>query len=137
VLAVVLRSSDAPALNRQQLQMVIRCHRAYVMYQRQRQRLHDSDDDDGPEDEDAWLFEDLSVLTKLYARLRDRQQIIELIFEVGHISLAGLGRCSYAVFPRARLRTCSRTSSRFSTPRSRKCTRRQASPTPSVTCRRL
>jgi hypothetical protein len=82
VLAVVLRSQEAPVLNRQQLQMVIRCHRAYVTYQRQRARMADSDDDDGPEDEDAWLFEDLTVLTKLYARLRDRQQIIELIFEV-------------------------------------------------------
>lgn len=49
--------------------------------------LHDSDDDAGPQDEDAWLFEDLTMLMKLYARLRDREQLIDLIFEVGGISL--------------------------------------------------
>ena len=42
----------------------------------------DSDDDEGPEDENGWLFEDLAVLIRLYARLRDREQMIELIFEV-------------------------------------------------------
>jgi len=42
----------------------------------------DSDDDEGPEDEDGWLLEDLAVLIRLYARLRDREQMIELIFEV-------------------------------------------------------
>jgi Domain of unknown function in PX-proteins (DUF3818) len=43
----------------------------------------DSDDDDGPQNEDAWLFEDLTVLTKLHLRLREKQQLISLIFEVG------------------------------------------------------
>jgi hypothetical protein len=89
VLAVVLRSGDAPTLSRPQMQRVMRSHRAHVTYMRQRARLTDSDDDDGPEDEDAWLFEDLAVLTKLYGRLRDRQQIIELIFEAsGALKLA-------------------------------------------------
>lgn len=85
VLAVVLRSGEAPMLSRPQLNRVMRCHRAHVMYLRQRERLADSDDDEGPEDEDAWLFEDLTVLAKLYGRLRDRQQIIELVFEVRHV----------------------------------------------------
>jgi hypothetical protein len=82
VLAVVLRNPEDLPLNRQQMQRVIRCHRAHVIHLRQRARMHDSDDDDGPEDEDAWLFEDLVVLTRLFSRLRDRQQVIELIFEV-------------------------------------------------------
>jgi hypothetical protein len=47
----------------------------------------DSDDDDGPQNEDAWLFEDLTVLTKLYTRLREKQQLISLIFEVGRDAL--------------------------------------------------
>jgi hypothetical protein len=47
-----------------------------------RESLNDSDDDDGPQDEDAWLFEDLGILAKLYSRLRDKEQLIELIFEV-------------------------------------------------------
>ena len=45
--------------------------------------LEDSDDDDGPQNEDAWLFEDLAVLTRLYSRLKDKDQLISLIFEVG------------------------------------------------------
>jgi hypothetical protein len=84
VLAVVLRSGDAPALSRPQMNRVMRSHRAHIAYLRQRSNMADSDDDEGPDDEDAWLFEDLAVLTKLYSRLRDRQQIIELIFEVYH-----------------------------------------------------
>ena len=44
--------------------------------------LEDSDDDDGPQNEDAWLFEDLAVLTRLYSRLKDKDQLISLIFEV-------------------------------------------------------
>lgn len=45
--------------------------------------LEDSDDDDGPQNEDAWLFEDLAVLTRLYSRLKDKEQLISLIIEVG------------------------------------------------------
>ena len=47
-----------------------------------RESLADSDDDDGPQNEDAWLLEDLTILTKLYSRLRDKEQLISLIFEV-------------------------------------------------------
>jgi hypothetical protein len=47
-----------------------------------RDSLADSDDDDGPQNEDAWLFEDLTVLTKLNSRLREKEQLISLIFEV-------------------------------------------------------
>lgn len=65
------------------MQRVIRAHRAHGVYVKYRESLDDSDDDDGPEDDDAWLFEDLKVLTQLYSRLRDREQIIALIFEVG------------------------------------------------------
>ncbi|KAF8265123.1 hypothetical protein EI94DRAFT_1736635 [Lactarius quietus] len=51
------------------------------IYLKYRNELADSDDDDGPQNEDAWLFEDLAVLTKLYSRLRDKKQLIALIFE--------------------------------------------------------
>lgn len=61
----------------------MRAHRAHKEYVKSQESLQDSDDDEGPQDEEAWLFEDLSVLTKLYSRLRDREQLIELIFEVG------------------------------------------------------
>ncbi|KAH9951572.1 hypothetical protein B0H21DRAFT_181176 [Amylocystis lapponica] len=81
VLAAVLRSGEEPRLSRAQLQRVIASHRAHKEYVRYAESLADSDDDEGPQDEEAWLFEDLTVLTKLYSRLRDRQQLIELIFE--------------------------------------------------------
>jgi hypothetical protein len=65
------------------MQRVIRSHRAHREYLKYKESLADSDDDDGPQNEDAWLFEDLAVLTKLYTRLREKQQLISLIFEVG------------------------------------------------------
>ena len=82
VLAVVLRSGEEPPLSRAQLQRVMYAHRAHKQYTKYQESLADSDDDEGPQDEEAWLFEDLSLLAKLYARLKDREQLIELIFEV-------------------------------------------------------
>ena len=79
VLTVVLRSGEEPRLNRAQLFRVQRASHAHRIYLDTRP---DSDDDEGPEDEDAWLYEDLILLSKLYARLRDREQLIALIFEV-------------------------------------------------------
>ncbi|KAI9000998.1 hypothetical protein BD414DRAFT_543072 [Trametes punicea] len=81
VLAVVLRSGEQPALSRAQMQRVLHAHRAHREYVKYTESLADSDDDEGPQDEEAWLFEDLTALAKLYARLRDREQLIELIFE--------------------------------------------------------
>ncbi|KAI9467206.1 hypothetical protein BJY52DRAFT_1142394 [Lactarius psammicola] len=81
VLAAVLRSGEEPILSRAQVQRVVRSHREHREYLKYRESLADSDDDDGPQNEDAWLFEDLAVLTKLYSRLRDKKQLIALIFE--------------------------------------------------------
>ncbi|CAK5263047.1 unnamed protein product [Mycena citricolor] len=81
VITVVLRAADAPFLSRAQMSRVARAHRAHAAYMKQRESLNDSDDDDGPQDEDGWLFEDLKVLADLYSRLRDREQLIELLFE--------------------------------------------------------
>ena len=82
ILAVIMRSGDVPVLSRPQMQRVVRARRAHALYVKAREALEDSDDDDGPQDEDAWLFEDFRVLTQLYSRLRDREQLIALIFEV-------------------------------------------------------
>ena len=60
-------------------------HRASVAYQEykyHRSELSDAEDDDGPDNEDAWLFEDLHVLMKVLTKTRDKEQLIELIFEV-------------------------------------------------------
>ncbi len=83
ILAAVLRSREEPILSRAQMQRVVRSHRAHQEYLKYRSTLEDSDDDDGPQNEDAWLFEDLAVLTRLYSRLKDKEQLISLIFEVG------------------------------------------------------
>lgn len=46
--------------------------------------------DEGPDNDDAWLLEDLNVYMKLLRRCRDKEQLVELIFEVSprisHIS---------------------------------------------------
>lgn len=85
LLTVVLRSPDEPVLSRGQIHRLAKAHRAHAIYLRHRATLADSDDDDGPQDDDAWLMEDLKVLTHLYSRLRDREQLIALIFEVRFI----------------------------------------------------
>ncbi|KAF8165323.1 hypothetical protein B0H34DRAFT_793725 [Crassisporium funariophilum] len=81
LLTIVLRSSEEPILNRVQMQRLARAHKAHMIYLKTKSELDDSDDDDGPQDEDAWLLEDLKVLTHLYSKLKDREQLIELIFE--------------------------------------------------------
>jgi len=81
-LTIILRSAEAPVLSRPQLHRVFRASRSHAAYLRAKAELADSDEDDGPPDDDAWLFEDLTVLVKLYARLHDREQLIALIFEV-------------------------------------------------------
>ncbi|KZT71578.1 hypothetical protein DAEQUDRAFT_113079 [Daedalea quercina L-15889] len=63
------------------MQRVHRSHRAHKEYLEYVESLQDSDDDDGPQDEEAWLFEDLSVLARLHSRIKDREQLIEIIFE--------------------------------------------------------
>lgn len=44
--------------------------------------MSDSDDDEGPENEDAWLYEDLTILLKLWMRKREKEGLLALIFEV-------------------------------------------------------
>ncbi|EKM59516.1 uncharacterized protein PHACADRAFT_250075 [Phanerochaete carnosa HHB-10118-sp] len=78
ILTAVLRSGEQPRLSRVQMQRV---HRASIAHKVYKDAHPDSEDDDGPEDEDAWLYEDLMLLAKLYARLRDREQLMALIFE--------------------------------------------------------
>jgi Domain of unknown function in PX-proteins (DUF3818) len=84
LITIILRSSEEPVLSRDQMHRVARAHKAHTIYMKQKATLEDSDDDEGPQDDDAWLLEDLKVLAGLYSRLRDREQLIELIFEVSH-----------------------------------------------------
>ncbi|KAJ3741102.1 hypothetical protein DFH05DRAFT_1403872 [Lentinula detonsa] len=81
LLTIVLRSGEEPVLSRSQLHRVAKSSRAHAIYLRHRETLADSDDDDGPQDDDAWLYEDLKVLGHLYSRLKDREQLIALVFE--------------------------------------------------------
>ncbi|TFK55731.1 hypothetical protein OE88DRAFT_1652180 [Heliocybe sulcata] len=81
ILTAILRSGEDPPLSRPQMHRVMRAHRSHAAYMKYREDLADSDDDDGPQDDDAWLYEDLTVLAKLYERLRDREELIGLIFE--------------------------------------------------------
>ena len=86
LIAIVLRNSEYPLLSRPQMYRVAKSWEKYRQYLRYKKELDDPDDDEGPADEEAWLFEDLQLLGKLYSRLRDREQLISLIYEVGSFS---------------------------------------------------
>ncbi|KAF9485334.1 hypothetical protein BDN70DRAFT_871354 [Pholiota conissans] len=81
LITIVLRSSEEPVLSRVQMHRLARAHKAHLIYLKHKSSLADSDDDEGPQDEDAWLLEDLKILVQLYSRLRDREKLIELVFE--------------------------------------------------------
>ena len=84
MLVVILRSPSAPILSRPQFQRVFRASRAYKEYKSSQADMSDSDDDMGPENDDAWLFEDLNILMKLWLRKREKEQLLALIFEVSN-----------------------------------------------------
>jgi len=79
------------------MQRVIRATKAHKEYLHYRDTLADSDDDDGPQDQNGWLFEDLNVLAKLYTQLRDKEQLIDLIFEVGDKSTSEVSFCPHDI----------------------------------------
>ena len=83
LITIILRSFEEPVLSRDRMHRVARAHKAHTIYMKHnRATLEDSDDDVGPQEDNAWLLEDLTVLAGLYSRLRGREQLIELIFEV-------------------------------------------------------
>ncbi|ODO07387.1 PX domain-containing protein [Cryptococcus wingfieldii CBS 7118] len=81
LLVTILRSPEVPSLSRPQFQRVARAVRAYKEYRSSQAELSDSDDDEGPENEDAWLCEDLNILLKLWLRKREKEGLLALIFE--------------------------------------------------------
>lgn len=85
LLVVILRAPDPPTLSRPQFQRVFKAARSYRAYKKAQEELEDSDDDLGPEDDDAWLFEDLNTLLRLWGRKREKEQLLALIFEVSQI----------------------------------------------------
>ncbi|UZJ56201.1 hypothetical protein CBS101457_005521 [Exobasidium rhododendri] len=76
-------SPSPPPLQRTQVHRVVRSSRAYELYKDYRNNLGKNEMDEGPDavDEQAWLYEDLHVLLKCLTRLRDKEQLISLIFE--------------------------------------------------------
>ena len=82
LLTTILRSPEAPALDRSQIHRVVKASQAYEVYKEYRRGLKNPDlEDEGPQDDDAWLYEDLHVLIKMLTRKRDKEQMISLIFE--------------------------------------------------------
>ncbi|KAF9247067.1 hypothetical protein BU15DRAFT_84631 [Melanogaster broomeanus] len=90
LLRVILMDTGDPVLPRALSQKVERAGSKWEQWMKERERegktgkgggSESGSDDEGPEDDEAWLFEDLKVLVKLYSRLRDREQLIALIFE--------------------------------------------------------
>ncbi|BGP41652.1 hypothetical protein JCM10449v2_005643 [Rhodotorula kratochvilovae] len=81
LLTVILRSPTAPRLDARAMQYLARCAVRYDEYKRRRDALSDPDDDEGPDNDEAWLYEDLHVYRRLITKARDKEQLIELIFE--------------------------------------------------------
>ncbi|GAC97055.1 conserved fungal protein [Pseudozyma hubeiensis SY62] len=82
LLTTILRSPEAPMLSRSQIHRVVKASQAYEVYKEYRRGLKNPDlEDEGPQDDDAWLYEDLHVLVKMLTRKRDKEQMISLIFE--------------------------------------------------------
>ncbi|PLW55604.1 hypothetical protein PCANC_03557 [Puccinia coronata f. sp. avenae] len=81
LIAVILRSFDGVQLDKSTYQRIQRASQAYEKYKAYRDGLEDPTLDEGPDNDDAWLFEDLHVYMKLLRRCRDKEQLVELIFE--------------------------------------------------------
>ena len=84
IMSVILRSSSSTSalLDPRTMQRIQRCSVAYEEYKHERAQLSDPEDDEGPDNDDAWVFEDLHVLLRILTKARDKEQLIELIFEV-------------------------------------------------------
>jgi Domain of unknown function in PX-proteins (DUF3818) len=80
IMTVILCTAEEPRLDRDSVERVRRANLAYTEYVSGRHAFEDSEDE-GPDNDDAWLFEDLHVLMRMATRLRDKEQMIELIFE--------------------------------------------------------
>ncbi|GAA5884933.1 hypothetical protein JCM16303_005354 [Sporobolomyces ruberrimus] len=81
IMSVILRSPSAPRLDARTMQRLARCAVAYDEYKQERDQLQNPEDDEGPDNDDAWLYEDLHVYRRLLTKARDKEQLIELIFE--------------------------------------------------------
>jgi hypothetical protein len=93
LMTVILKCNSLPGippnippplpLSRGQIHRVVRSSRAFERYKQYRASLGKDDIDEGPDavDEDAWLYEDLHVLLKCVTRIRDKEQMISLLFE--------------------------------------------------------
>ncbi|POY76521.1 hypothetical protein BMF94_0362 [Rhodotorula taiwanensis] len=81
LMTVILRSSMGPRLDARTMQYLARCSVMYDEYKQARDALPDPEDDEGPTNEEAWLYEDLHVYRRLITKARDKEQLIELIFE--------------------------------------------------------
>ncbi|KAG0659904.1 hypothetical protein C6P46_004844 [Rhodotorula mucilaginosa] len=81
LMTCILRSPSAPRLDARTMQYLARCAVRYDEYKRFRDALADPDDDEGPTNDEAWLYEDLHVYRRLITKARDKEQLVELIFE--------------------------------------------------------
>ncbi|KAH9449877.1 hypothetical protein Pst134EB_020686 [Puccinia striiformis f. sp. tritici] len=81
LIAVILRSPEGAKLDKPAYQRIQRASQAYERYKAYRDGLEDPALDEGPDNDDAWLFEDMHVYMKLLRRCRDKEQLVELIFE--------------------------------------------------------
>ncbi|GAA5942680.1 hypothetical protein JCM1841_004150 [Sporobolomyces salmonicolor] len=81
IMTVILRSPSQPRLDARTMQRLAHCAVAYDEYKYHRDHLSDLEEDEGPDNDEAWLYEDLHVYRRVMTKARDKEQLIELIFE--------------------------------------------------------
>ncbi|GAA95134.1 uncharacterized protein L969DRAFT_104664 [Mixia osmundae IAM 14324] len=81
IMTVILRSQEEPRLDSAGIARLREGNAAYRRYKRKRDALANVEDDEGPDNDAAWLYEDLHIFLRMATRLRDKEQLIELIFE--------------------------------------------------------
>ena len=80
LMTAILRAPIGPQLDRYQVHRAVRASRAYEQLRRARRRANAAGQrEPEPEDEGAWLYEDLHVYRTLRMQIRDHEQLIELV----------------------------------------------------------
>lgn len=82
LITVIMRSPLGGALDAYQVHDIVRASRAYERLKRaRRQAVAQKKPEPEPDNDEAWLFEDLHVYLRLRRQIHDKKQLIEVIYD--------------------------------------------------------
>ena len=82
ILTIVMRSPLGGDLEQMQVHRIVTASRAYAALKRERRAaLARGEPEPEPDNDDAWLYEDLHVYMNLARKIRDKEQLIDLIYD--------------------------------------------------------